>query len=103
MKRTTIFVPDDLERDLHLYASRDGRPAAALVREALAEYIAHRRTAHVLPAFAGQFESGHTDTAERHDELVFKGLVPHDNGGPAASRPRRGRVRRVTAKSARRR
>jgi predicted transcriptional regulator len=88
MKRTTIFVPEDLERDLQLYASRDGRPAASLVREALAEYIAHRRDAHVLPAFAGQFASGRTDTAERHDALLFKTLAPHDNEAPKATRPR---------------
>jgi predicted transcriptional regulator len=88
MKRTTIFVPEDLERDLQLYASRDGRPAASLVREALAEYIAHRREAHVLPAFAGQFDSGHADTAERHDALLFKTLVPHDDEVSAAPRRR---------------
>jgi predicted DNA-binding protein len=88
MKRTTIFVPEDLERDLQLYANRDGRPAASLVREALAEYIAHRRDAHVLPSFAGQFASGHSDTAERHDALLFKALVPHEDEVPAAPRRR---------------
>ncbi len=92
MKRTTIFVPEDLERDLQLYASRDGKPVASLVREALAEYIADRRDAHVLPSFAGQFASGHTDTAERHDTLLFKALAPHasehEDAGPALPRRR---------------
>ena len=99
MKRTTIFVPEELERDLQLYASRDGRPAASLVREALAAYIARRRDAHPLPAFAGQFASGHSDTAERHDALLFKTLVPHDDGVPAASgRRTRSRVRKPAAR-----
>ena len=96
MKRTTIFVPEDLERDLQLYASRDGKPVASLVREALAEYIADRRDAHVLPSFAGQFASGYSDTAERHDTLLFKALVPHhpehkiepEDAGPAPPRRR---------------
>jgi hypothetical protein len=95
MKRTTIFVPEELERDLQLYARRDGRPAASLVREALAEYIAHRRDALPLPAFAGQFASNHTDTAETHDALLFKTIVPHDAEVPAASgRRTRARVRK---------
>ena len=99
MKRTTIFVPEALERDLQLYAKRDGRPAAAVVRDAIAEFIGKRRAA--LPSFAGAFDSGHTDTAERHDEILFGRLQPHAGGQRAAaarrqpapkrrSRPRRG-------------
>jgi hypothetical protein len=92
MKRTTIFMPEDLERDLHLYASRDGRPAASLVREALAEYIAHRREGHPLPSFAGQFASGHANTAADHEALLFKKLAPHP-GDRAPATPRRTRAR----------
>lgn len=77
MKRTTIFVPEALERDLRLYASREGRPTAAVVREALAEYIARRRPGKALPSFAGAFASGHADTAERNEELLFTSLTPH--------------------------
>ena len=79
MKRTTIFVPEALERDLQLFARREGKPAAAVVREAIAEFVTRRRAA--LPSFAGAFDSGHTDTAERHDEILFGGLDPH--AGPA--------------------
>ena len=45
MKRTTIFVPEALERDLQLYARRAGKPTAAIVREALAAYIAKSQPA----------------------------------------------------------
>jgi predicted DNA-binding protein len=90
MKRTTIFVPEELERDLQLYANRDGRPAASLVREALAEYVARRRDEHALPSFAGRFASGHTDTAERHDELLFKTLEPHGEAFTTKRRKRKG-------------
>ena len=89
MKRTTIFVPEELERDLQLIAHREGRPTAAVVREALAEYLA-KRPATALPSFAGAFDSGHTDTAERHEAILFKRLSPH--GGKRhgrAGKPRR--------------
>jgi hypothetical protein len=99
MKRTTIFVPETLERDLQLYARRTGQPAAAVVREAVAEYIARRQPATALPSFAGAFSSGYTDTAERHEDLLFARLSPHAgeiDKGPAP-RKRRG----ATARSSR--
>ena len=83
MKRTTIFVPEALERDLQLYARRKGKPAAAIVREALAAYIAH--TPAPLPSFAAAFDSGFTDTAARHEEILFRNLTPH-GAAPAAKR-----------------
>jgi hypothetical protein len=77
MKRTTIFIPEHLERDLQLYARRKGKPAAAIVREAVAVYIAEGNTGTKLPSFAAAFSGRFTDTAERHEELVFSGLSPH--------------------------
>jgi hypothetical protein len=95
MKRTTIFVPESLERDLQLYARREGKPAAAVVREAIAEYIASGRSRRSLPSFAAAYDSGHTDTAERHEALLFERLSPH--------RPAAGRVKRPTPVRYRRR
>lgn len=94
MKRTTIFVPEALERDLQLYARREGKPTAAVVREAVAEYLAGHQTTGRLPSFTGAFDSGRSDTAERHEALLFKGLSPHGEAPPkrrprAASRARR--------------
>jgi hypothetical protein len=72
MKRTTIFLDADLERRLRDAARRDGRPAAGLVREALDLYLASRdAAASSLPSLAGRFASGHTDTADRADELLW--------------------------------
>lgn len=90
MKRTTIFIPESLERDLHLYARRERKPAASIVREAIAAYIVRERGS-ALPSFAGAFDSGHTDTADRHEELLFKALTPH---GAEPSRPKRARAPR---------
>ena len=102
MKRTTIFMPETLERDLQLLARREGKPAASVVREAVTQFIASRSIG-ALPTFAGAFDSGHSDTAERHDEMLFKTLEPHSReavrrpaaGGAATGRAKAGpRVRR---------
>jgi metal-responsive CopG/Arc/MetJ family transcriptional regulator len=85
MKRTTIFVPESLERELQLYAAREKKSTASVVREALAEYVAKRRLPGWLPSFAGAFTSGHSDTAERHEQLLFKREASH----AAARRHRR--------------
>lgn len=85
MKRTTIFIPEELKRDLQAYASRKEVSVAAVVREAVAAYIAEPEAAP-LPSFAGAFASGHGDTAERHDELLFRTLTPHGKA-PRRSRP----------------
>ena len=88
MKRTTIFVPESLERDLQLLADRARKPTAVLVREALAEYVAKRKPSRALPSFVGAFSSGRTDLAERHEELLFSSLSPHgdDETQPSARR-----------------
>jgi hypothetical protein len=86
MKRTTIFVPESLERDLQLYAKREGKAVAAVVREAVAEYIAGERSRAKLPSFTGAYTGPHTDTAERHEELLFKSLEPH-GATPAQRKP----------------
>ena len=52
--------PEALERELQLCARQEGRPTAALVREALAEYVARHRPAPGLPAFVAAFASGRT-------------------------------------------
>ncbi len=93
MKRTTIFVPESLERDLQLYARREGKPAAAVVREALTAYLARSRSAVELPSFAGAFDSGVVDTAETHEDVLFRGLSPH--GVPTVPRKRPARRRRA--------
>jgi len=88
MKRTTIFVPEPLERDLQLYARQEGKPVASVVREALAEYLAARRdAAAALPSFVGIGESGRTDVAELHEQLLWHD--PHGDPAPPARAPSR--------------
>ena len=75
MKRTTIFVPEPLERDLQLHARREQKPVAWVVREALAEYLSSRRPASALPSFTAVGRSGRKDIAARHEALLWSN--PH--------------------------
>ena len=68
MKRTTIYLDTDLEIRLKIESMRSGRPAAEVIREALETYLRERRAG--LPEGIGEFDSGHTDTAERFEEIL---------------------------------
>lgn len=93
MKRTTIFVPETLERDLQGLSRREGKPVAWFVREALTAYVASYRGTSRLPSFAGIGAGTATDVTERHEELLWKD--PHGEA-PARRRaaPRKPRTRR---------
>lgn len=39
MERTTIYLPEELQRSLRAAARRAGRPQAELIREALSAYL----------------------------------------------------------------
>lgn len=72
-----MFLDEPLIRRAMRRARSEGRSFAALVREAVAEYVARRPTGHrPLPSFTGKYDSGHTDTSERVDELLW--TDPHD-------------------------
>lgn len=85
MKRTTIFIEPGLERDLQAIARRQQRPMAALVREAVARYVAgeqHRGRVDAF-GFVAVGRSGRGDTAERHEQLLWRDLEPHGDALPA--------------------
>lgn len=42
MHKTTLYLPEELQRSLKEVARRTGRPEAAIVREALAVYLEHQ-------------------------------------------------------------
>jgi metal-responsive CopG/Arc/MetJ family transcriptional regulator len=71
MKRTSIFLEEQLLRKLQRAAERQGVSAATLVREAVTRYLAGPEQGSRLPPIAGQFTSGTSDTAERVDELLW--------------------------------
>ncbi len=95
MKRTTVFLDEPLEGDLRMLARRERRPMAEMVREAINEYVARakrRRTERL--GFVAAGASGRTDTAERHEELLWADLEPHGGKTGKPARRRRGQRRR---------
>jgi hypothetical protein len=106
MKRTTVFLYEATECDLKALARQQGRPVADMIREALANYVTREKEKARRPLrFMAIGRSGATDTAERHEELVFTGLDPHGGVSPsprpqAPRPPKRRRTKR--AKPARR-
>ena len=68
MQKTTLYLdPGDYRRLKRLAASRR-RPPAALVREAVAEYVARHELP--MPKSLGAFRSGRGDLSERAEELL---------------------------------
>jgi predicted transcriptional regulator len=75
MKRTTIFLDEQLERELQALARRQGRPMAGLVREAVEHYVVEARELDGPASrhgFVALGRSGHRDIAERHEELLWQ-------------------------------
>ena len=75
MKRTTVFLDEQILARLHRAAQRKGVSAATLVREAVSQYLDAPQATTRLPSVTGQFASGHRDTAERADDLLWRN--PH--------------------------
>ena len=93
MRRTTIFLDERAERELKALAVRRGETMAALIREAIAQYLVHAIGEVRLPSFVGAGRSGRPDIAERHEELLCAfaphETVPRRRNSAADRRPRR--------------
>ncbi|MBI4506901.1 MAG: CopG family transcriptional regulator [Chloroflexi bacterium] len=72
MKRTTIFADDETLRALEQMARAEGVSLAAIVRRALAAYIARRRPPL---SFVSIGDSKRGDIAERAEELLRAGFA----------------------------
>lgn len=69
MVRTTIYLPDEMKRDLAARARAEGRTESDIIRESLAATLRGLgRTAKDLRF--GMFDSGHADTSARVDEVL---------------------------------
>ena len=68
MKRTTIYLEPDLEVLLERETKRRGQPMAALIREAVRDFLT--REPQVGPPGAGAFTSGRHDTADNVEKVL---------------------------------
>lgn len=57
VEKTTLYLTDELQRDMRALARRTGRPQADLIREALTQYLA-RQHGPPLPSFVGAVAVG---------------------------------------------
>ena len=86
MKRTTIFLDERVEGDLRAVSRRRNQPVAAIVREALERFVsAEVRGRGTTLRFLAVGRSGRRDTAERHEDLLWKRFEPQRTG-PGRSR-----------------
>jgi hypothetical protein len=72
LTKTTLYLPTADYARLKALAAREGRPAADLVREAVAEYTG-RRARRRLPRSLGAGRSGRGDVSEKAQDLL-KGM-----------------------------
>ncbi len=72
VKRTTIYLPDELKAQLEVTARSEGRTEAEVIREALARALEQRAPRPHLPLSAPT--SRQTNWAERVDELLDGGF-----------------------------
>lgn len=78
MKRTTVFLEEEAERELRLVAERKGVPAASVLREAIDRYLGGERRKTPRPLrFLAAGRSGTRRTAQRQEDIVFRDLEPH--------------------------
>ncbi len=77
MKRTQIYIDEDLDVRLRTTAAEEGRSAAALIRDAVRLYLAERRggpaTNDPFLELAGAFEGGPRDASTDHDRYLYAG------------------------------
>jgi predicted transcriptional regulator len=66
--KTTVYLDSELAITMRQLATQEGRPQAELIRDALAQY-ARRSKRPAIPGL-GEFDSGHTDTSERAEEIL---------------------------------
>lgn len=68
MTKTTVYLDTDTVLALRQMAETQGRSQAELIRDALDEYT--RKIKRPKIPGIGEFNSGHTDTSERAEEIL---------------------------------
>jgi predicted transcriptional regulator len=63
MRKTTIYVPDELKIEIEAVSKREHRPEAEIIREAVTQYLENRRSDR-WPRSFGMVADGSFDPAE---------------------------------------
>lgn len=86
MRRTTILLDDDLADQLDYERRRRNRSTAAVVREALTEYLAGGKSSPKPLPFVGLGRSGKRDTARNAEAILARELGGTKKPGPKRRR-----------------
>lgn len=84
MRRTTILLEDDLADQLDYERRRRNRSTAAIVREALTEYLSGGKSSAKPLPFVGLGGSGKRDTARKAEYILA-----HELGGKSKTGAKR--------------
>lgn len=74
MKRTTVFMDEDLLRRLRQIAKRQDITLSDVMRRALERYVSRRQPKRPTLSLIGIGRSGRKDVAEHAEELLRKGF-----------------------------
>lgn len=75
MRRTQIYIDDELDDALRQVATVQGRSAAAIIRDAVRAYLQASDTIEQDDPFQsiiGAYSGGSTDSAENHDYYLYQ-------------------------------
>ena len=79
MRRTQIYLDEELDRELRAVAATEGRSAADLIREAVRRYLAERPNsapADPIAAMIGSVQGLPSDAAAEHDRDLYGSARP---------------------------
>jgi hypothetical protein len=74
MRRTQIYLDEELDRELRAAAASEGRSAAGLIREAVRRYLAEKGSGALvdpIAAMIGSVEGLPSDAAAEHDRDLY--------------------------------
>ncbi|MGH7901556.1 MAG: CopG family transcriptional regulator [Thermodesulfobacteriota bacterium] len=70
MKRSTIFIDEELEADIKHVAKIKGKKVSNIIREALKEYLDKRKSKRNL-SFVGIGKSGHKNISDTFEKKLW--------------------------------
>jgi len=71
MKRTTIFIDEEIDQELKLIARQKGKRVSEIIREAIDDYLSKHKK-HKKCSFVGLGNSNRSDISENHEEDLWK-------------------------------
>ena len=74
MKRTTVYLPDDVAHRLKRVARQRHLSEAQMIRDAIAHLVADEETRLPKPHWGDYDTPGNPDDAERVDEILAEGF-----------------------------